>query len=297
MKVAVSGSSGLIGTVLVATLSSLGHEPVRLVRTSAAEAGAIRWDPAAGTIEADRLEGVDALVNLAGAGLGDHRWTESYKEELRSSRIRGTDLLARTVAGLRQRPRIMVSGSAIGYYGARGDEVLDEDSAPGTGFLADLCRDWEAATAPASAAGVRVAYIRSGVVLSPRGGALKKMLPLFKLGLGGRFGKGDQWQSWISIDDEVNAIVHLLTHDVRGPVNLTAPTPVTNETFTKTLGSALHRPTIVPVPSFGPRLLLGSELADNLLFTGQRVVPTALEQSGYEFRDRTLDEALTRLLA
>jgi len=191
---------------------------------------------------------------------------------------------------------VLLSGSAIGVYGDRGDEELDEQSAPGTGFLADVCVAWEAAAAPAAEAGIRVAHLRTGIVLSPKGGALKKQLPLFKMGFGGRFGSGEQWQSWISVDDEVGAILHLLTADVHGPVNLTAPNPVTNRELTRVLGSVLRRPTAIPVPSFGPKLLLGSELAENLLFTGQRVLPTVLAASGYSFAHPTLETAVRALL-
>ncbi len=250
------------------------------------------WSPAEGTLDPGALDGVDAVVHLAGAGIADHRWTDDYKRAIRDSRLDGTALLARTIAAMAHPPAVLLSGSAVGVYGARGDELLDESSAPGTGFLADVCVAWEAATAPAADAGVRVAHLRSGVVLSGDGGALKKQLPLFKLGLGGKMGSGEQWQSWISIDDEVGAIVHLLSSSVSGPVNLTAPNPVTNAEFTDALGTALHRPTVLPIPKFGPRLLLGAELADNLLFTGQRVVPNVLIADGYEFRHPDLADAL-----
>ena len=298
MDVLVSGSSGLIGTALVDTLRAGGHHAVRLVRGAGATAApdAVAWDPVAGTIDAGALEGIDAVVHLAGAGIGDHRWTSAYRSTLVDSRVRPTDLLARALAGLTRRPSVLVSGSAIGYYGDRGDEELTEQSSIGTGFLPELCQQWESATAPAEAAGIRVARIRSGVVLSPRGGALRKQLPLFKFGLGGRFGSGRQWQSWISIDDEVGAIIHLLTHELRGAVNLTAPTPVTNAEFTVALGRALHRPTVLPIPRFGPALLLGRELADNLLFSSARVLPDALRASGYVFRHATLAAAFADLL-
>ena len=196
-------------------------------------------------------------MNLAGAGIGDHRWTDAYKQEILESRVRTTDLLARTLAGLDRKPSVLLSGSAVGFYGDRGDEELTEQSAPGHDFLAGVCVAWEAATEPARDAGIRVAHLRTGIVLSPDGGALKKQLPLFKLFLGGRFGGGTQWQSWISIRDEVGAILHLLEHDVAGPVNLTAPNPVTNGDFAKVLGRVLGRPSVVPVPSFGPKLVLG----------------------------------------
>ena len=296
MRVVMSGSSGLIGTALVASLRSQGHTVVRLVRRAAGGADEISWDPAAGTLDPASLDGADAVVNLSGAGIGDRRWTDAYKRELLDSRLHTTELLARTIAATERRPSVFLSGSAIGWYGPRGDEELSESATAGSGFLADICAKWEDATGPAEAAGVRTAHLRTGIVLSPRSGALKKQLPLFKLGLGGRFGRGTQWQSWISIDDEVAAIEHLLTADVAGPVNLTAPNPVTNREFTKVLASVLKRPAFVPIPSFGPKLVLGGELADALLFTGQRVVPTKLQASGYVFQHATLEVALRALL-
>jgi len=236
-------------------------------------------------------------VHLAGAGIGDERWTEERKRELVESRTRSTELLASTLAGLDPKPTVLVSGSAVGYYGDRGDEVLTEASGPGDDFLASLCVAWEAASAPAEDAGIRVATIRTGLVLTNDGGAMAKLLPLFKLGLGGRFGSGRQWWSWMTLRDEVDAIVWLLTHDVSGPVNLTAPNPATNADLTKALGRALHRPAILPVPSFGPGLLVGSELAQALLFTSARVEPAALTASGYPFSDPTLDRALASVLS
>ncbi len=293
MDVAVTGSTGLIGTALVAALAQAGHRAIRVIR---GDGHGIKWDPKAGTIDAAALEGIDAVVHLAGAGIGDRRWNDAYKRELLDSRVQGTGLLARTLAGLQRPPAVLVSASAIGWYGDRGDDVLDETAGPGSGFLADLCRQWEAAADPARDAGIRVAHPRSGIVLSPKGGALKKQLPLFKLGLGGRLGPGTQWQSWIALDDEVAALLHLLGAEVAGPVNLTAPNPVTNLEFTKTLGTVLHRPTLIPVPSFAPKLLLGSELADVLLFEGQRVVPRVLEASGYAFHHPDLEGALRSML-
>ncbi len=295
MRVAITGSSGLIGTALNSALRAAGHEPIAVVRRSPAT-DEIGWDPAAGTMNPADLSGVDAVVHLAGAGIGDRRWTDSYKQEIRESRVRSTNLLSETIAAATDGPRILLSGSAIGFYGSRGDEVLDETAAAGTGFLAEVCIDWETSTAMAAAAGVRVALLRTGIVLSRDGGALKKQLPIFKLGLGGRFGSGSQWQSWISIDDEVAAIMFLLDHDIAGPVNLTAPAPVTNAEFTTTLASVLRRPAILPIPSFGPKLLLGSELATNLLFDGQRVVPKVLQDAGYRFEHPDLETALRALL-
>jgi len=297
VHVVISGSSGLIGSALVEHLRAGGHRVTRLVRGGAASGtDTAPWDPAAGTLAPSVIDGVDAVVNLSGAGIGDHRWTDAYKRELLDSRTLTTGLLARTIAQVERPPSAFISGSAIGWYGARGDEELDETSTPGDTFLADICVQWEAATAPAEAAGVRTAHIRTGIVLSGRGGALKKQLPLFKLGLGGKFGSGKQWQSWISIDDEIAAITHLLTSTLAGPVNLTAPNPVTNREFTKVLSDVLHRPALLPIPSFGPKLLLGGELAEALLFTGQRVLPAQLEVDGFRFAHPTLGDALQAML-
>jgi uncharacterized protein (TIGR01777 family) len=293
VRVVVSGASGLIGSALVPRLAARGHDVTRLVRRTA-RAGESQWDPARGVVDAGLVGGSDAIVHLSGAGIGDKRWSNSYKREILDSRVKSTKLLASVIAGAARRPGVFLSGSAIGFYGARGDEVLDETSAAGSGFLADVCREWEAA---AGGAGTRTVFLRTGIVLSPKGGALKKQLPLFRAGLGGKFGRGDQWQSWISIDDEVAAISHLLTSDVHGPVNLTAPAAVTNADFAVVLGKVLRRPALLPVPSFGPKLLLGGELADALLFTGQRVIPRALSSSGFQFAHPTLDVALRALLA
>ena len=298
MRVVISGATGLIGTALTDHLRAEGHQVVRLVRGRPG-ANDVQWDPAAGVLPDDALDGAQAVINLAGAGIGDHRWTDEYRATLRDSRLRSTTLLAermaeRGTAG--DNPGVLISASAIGYYGARGDEELDEASAGGDDFLATLCRDWEGATAPAAGAGARVAFLRTGIVLTPKGGALKKMLPLFKFGLGGRFGSGRQWQSWITLADEVAAITHLLTADVEGPVNLTAPSPVTNREFTEVLGSVLHRPTFMTVPRFGPKLLLGGELADALLFTGQRVLPRVLQDGGFQFQHPTLEVGLRAVL-
>ena len=296
MKIVVSGASGLIGTQLVAKLSQSGHEVIRLVRRSP-KSGEIQWSPKSGTLDAAALEGADAVIHLSGAGIGDKRWTAGYRKEILDSRTDTTALLAKTIASLSRKPSVFLSGSAIGIYGARNDEQLTEVSTHGTGFLAEVCEQWEAAAKPAVDAGVRTVYLRTGIVLSPKGGALKKLLLLFKLGVGGKFGNGKQWQSWISIDDEIGAIEYLLTANVSGAVNLTAPNPVTNAEFTKVLASVLKRPAIVPVPTFAPKILLGGELADALLFTGQRVIPAALNASGYTFKHTTLESALRSLLS
>ncbi len=296
MRVAITGSTGLIGSALKPHLESLGHEVIRVVRGDASGTD-IAWSPAEGRIDPHALDGVDAVVHLAGAGIGDHRWTDDYKRELLESRTKGTTLISEAIASADGGPSVLLSGSAIGIYGARGDEDLTEQSAAGDGFLADICVQWERATSAAEAAGARVVHLRTGIVLSAEGGALKKQLPLFKFGLGGKMGSGDQWQSWISIDDEVAAIAHLLTADTVGPVNLTAPQPVTNAEFTDTLGDVLHRPTFLPIPKFGPKLLLGGELADNLLYSGQKVLPAVLEHDdGFTFRHRDLASALQALL-
>ncbi len=295
MKIVISGASGLIGTQLVTTLKSSGYEVVQLVRRSAA-AGQIMWDPKSGKLDPASLEGCDAVIHLSGAGIGDKRWSDAYRKEILDSRTATTLLLANTIASLQRKPSVFLSGSAIGIYGARGDEQLTETSAHGTGFLADVCEQWEAAAKPAIDAGVRTVFLRTGIVLSPKGGALKKLLPLFRLGVGGKFGNGKQWQSWISMDDEVASIIHLLTANVSGAVNLTAPQPVTNAEFTKVLARVVKRPAIVPVPTFAPKILLGGELADALLFTGQRVMPQALTASGYVFKHSTLESALRSLL-
>lgn len=297
MRIAITGSTGLIGSALARHLTDVGHEVVPVVRGEP-RVGQIAWSPSEGRLDAAAFVGVDAVVHLAGAGIGDHRWTDDYKRVLMDSRVDSTTLLATRMAELGDDgPRVLLSGSAIGVYGDRGDDVLDESSSSGDGFLAEICRRWEAAAAPAVEAGIRVAYLRTGIVLTPKGGALKKMLPLFRLGLGGRFSSGRQWMSWISLTDELRAIAHLLTSSASGPVNLTAPRPVRNSELADTLGDVLGRPTLLPVPRFGPRLILGGELADALLFDGQRVLPTVLEQDGFAFEHPELEQALRAELA
>jgi uncharacterized protein (TIGR01777 family) len=283
-----------VGTALVRHLAANGHNVVRIVR-SAPQSTDIQWDPAMGLLDPEQLTKLDAIVHLAGAEIGDHRWSDEYKKQLVDSRIHGTKLLAEAIANLGT-GITLISGSAVGYYGDRDDEVLTESSDPGSGFLPELCRDWEAAADPAGAAGGRVILIRTGIVLSKAGGALKKMLPLFKAGIGGRLGSGRQWMSWISIDDEVRAIEHLLTTDFQGPINLTAPMPVRSTELTKTLARVLHRPGRLPATSIGPRLLLGRELASVLLYEGQRALPEALLNDGYEFAHSDLETALRAIL-
>lgn len=294
MRIAITGSSGLIGTALTRRLSGDGHDVVPVVRRQPSD-NEIGWSIELNRIDDNAFDGIDAVVHLAGAGIGDHRWTDAYKRELLESRTIGTTLVAEAIGSASTPPSVLLSSSAIGYYGAHPTTEFDESSPSGDGFLADLCVAWEAA-APAQTDATRVALLRTGIVLSGAGGALKKQLPLFKFGLGGKMGKGDQWQSWISIDDVVGAIVHLLASELSGPVNLTAPAPVTNAEFTKTLGKVLGRPTVVPIPKFGPKLVLGGELAENLLFSGQKVIPAALQQDGYDFVHPNLESALRSAL-
>lgn len=296
MRVLVTGSHGLIGSALVAALQQDGHDVLRLVRGQAGP-GEVSWQPEAGQLDAHSLDKLDGVVHLAGAPIGDKRWTSERKRIVLDSRVVTTDLLARRLADADSHPSVLISGSAIGYYGDRGDEVLDESSPPGAGFLAEVCRQWEAATAPAEAAGIRVVHVRTGLVLTPAGGMLKKLLPLFKVGMGGRLGSGRQYQSWIALDDEVGAIVHALhTATLSGAVNLTAPNPVTNAEFTKTLGAVLGRPTALTAPKVGLSAVLGRELVDDMLLSGQRVAPSKLLADGYPFRHPDLEPALRALL-
>lgn len=295
MDIAVTGSSGLIGTALVRHLSEGGHRVLRMVRSSGGGSDTARWDPAGGDIDSAALEGIGAVVHLAGEGIAEHRWTPEQKRRIRDSRTQGTTLLATTLAKLDRRPEVLLSGSAIGFYGDTGDTPTDEGGPAGHDFPASVCIDWEASASPAVEAGIRTAFLRTGVVLAAEGGALAKQLPAFKLGLGGRAGSGRQYLSWISLEDEVRAIAFLLDAGVEGPVNLTAPEPVTNADFTKALGHVLGRPTTV-LPMFGPRLLYGRELADSLLLTSQRVVPRALEQAGFAFTHPQLEGALRAVL-
>ena len=298
MDVAVAGSSGLIGSALVRALEGAGTRVRRLVRPgSPLGPDRVAWDPAAGSIDAPALEGVGAVVNLAGKPVGPHRWTPAHKAEVLESRTRSTRLLAETIAELEQPPDVLVSASASGYYGDRGEEILTEESGPGTGFLSDVCLQWEAATQPASQAGIRVAHMRTGIVLSPEGGALRSMLPLFRRGLGGRIGSGAQWWSWISIEDQVGAIVHLIgAGGAAGAFNLTSPHPVTNAEFTSVLARALGRPAALVVPKFALRAAFG-EFADEGLLSSQRILPRRLEDAGYSFRAPELEPALRGLLA
>jgi uncharacterized protein (TIGR01777 family) len=295
MRIAVTGSSGLIGSAVVRELQDEGHEVVRLVRRPA-RPGEVRWDPAAGRLEPADLAGVDAAVHLAGAGIGDRRWTPEYRQTIKDSRVNGTRLLARTLASLPVPPRVLLSGSAVGWYGDTGSRTVTEQDGPGTGFLADVCRAWEAAAQPASAAGIRTVLLRTGVVLSRTGGALARQLPLFRFGLGGRLGSGRQYLPWISLRDQVAAIRYLLTQgEVTGPVNLVAPHPVTNQEFTRALGQAVHRPALLRVPGWALEVAIGDFAREGVL-AGQRALPRALLESGFTFQDPDLPAGLEAVL-
>ena len=293
MIVAVTGSSGLLGSALVSSLEAGGHGVVPLVRREPRPGeDVLRWDPASGAISPPGPAIGDAVVHLAGESIAGGRWTLAKKQRIRESRVGATRRLIETLTRLAKPPAVLVCASAIGYYGSRGGEVLSEESGPGVGFLADVGREWEAASAAAILRGIRVVTLRLGIVLSPAGGALAKMLMPFRLGLGGVIGGGAQWMSWIALDDAIGALRHALATDaLRGPVNAVAPTPVTNAEFTRTLGRVLGRPTFVPMPAFAARLALG-EMADELLLSSQRVMPVRLQATGFTFRYPTLEVAL-----
>ncbi|HWP84028.1 MAG TPA: TIGR01777 family oxidoreductase [Terriglobia bacterium] len=297
MEVAITGASGLIGSALAEALTRAGHRVARVVRTKPApESGDIFWDPERAYVDMLKLDGKDAVVHLAGESIAA-RWTPEKKTRIHASRLRGTQLMAEAVRQLSKPPGVLVSASAVGYYGDRGAEVLREDSPPGQDFLAEVARDWEAATEAASRAGVRVVLLRIGIVLSKRGGALAQMLTPFRMGVGGQIGSGKQYMSWIAIDDVVGAILHVIEQpSLSGPVNVVAPHPVTNREFTKTLGKVLSRPTIAPLPAFIVKLLFG-EMGEALLLSSQRVEPARLKESGYTFRYPTLEAALRHVLS
>ena len=294
MDVAVTGSTGLIGSALCTALEARGDRVVRILRRDPSGRGEIHWDPADGVLDPSDLRGTDAVVHLAGAGIADRRWTPAQRNRIRESRTRGTTLLAGALAEIRDDggPSTLVSGSAIGVYGDAGDHLLDEDGPRGTGFLADVCIAWERATERAGNAGIRVAHARTGVVLSPEGGLLAKQLPLFRLGLGGRLGSGHQYLSWISLRDEVAALLWLVDREVEGPVNLVAPSPVTNAEFAQSLGSALGRPARLPVPTAMPMVMFGRDLVRELMLASTRVRPRVLEDGGFAFTDPELGPAL-----
>lgn len=297
MKIAITGATGLVGSELVPFLQAGGHEVLKMVRNkSQSSPTQVYWNPDTGEIEANKLEGIDAMVHLAGDNVADGNWTPAKKQRIKESRTKGTKLIADTLANLQQPPKTFISASAIGYYGERGDKVMDETSSAGEGFLTDVCKEWEAACKPAKDKGIRTVNMRVGVVLSPKGSALGKMLPIFQLGGGGILGNGKQYMSWIAIDDLIGAIYHALnTPSLSGPVNGTAPNPATNSEFTKVLGKVLFRPTIAPVPGFGVKMLFG-EMGETLLLGSTRVLPKALQDSGYQFLFPDLEGALRHVL-
>jgi uncharacterized protein (TIGR01777 family) len=296
MRIAVTGSTGLIGSALVRSLRADGHDVVRFVRRAPAAPDEAQWDPGAGRVDPAGLAGCGAVVHLAGAGIGDHRWTAAYKKEIRESRVRGTDALARAAAAMDEPPAVFVSGSAVGYYGDAGDRVLDETAPAGSGFLPEVCRAWEAAADPVREAGVRTVFARTGLVVSAHGGAWGRMFPLFRAGLGGRLGSGRQFWPFISLHDEVAALRHLVdTPELSGPVNLAAPEPATNREVTAAMGRVLHRPTLLAVPAPALRLALG-ELAQDVLGS-QRARPRRLLRSGFAFRHPGIEDALRAALA
>jgi uncharacterized protein (TIGR01777 family) len=289
MKVVLTGASGLIGTALEAALPASGHEVKTLVRHPTSTPGEDSWDPTRGLLDPDFLADADAVVCLSGVGVGDHRWTDSYKREIIASRIDSVGTVARTLAEYGG-PRILIVASAVGYYGDTGDRLVEEDSPAGSSFLSTVCMQWEAAADPARAAGVRVVHLRTGLVLSRDGGLLKRLKPLVQVGVAGKLGSGKQFMPWISLRDEVRAIEYLLTHEVSGPANLTGPAPARNAEFMSTLGSVLHRPTVLPTPGFAIRAVLG-EFATDVL-TGQRAVPAVLTKAGFTFEHNDLESAL-----
>ncbi len=288
--VAIAGSSGLIGSALVTALRASDNRVVRIVRHAPSNADELHWNPQTGEFDPDTLRGVDAVVNLCGAGIGDKRWSGAYKQLLRDSRITPTEVLATAVADAGV--GVLINASAVGYYGDTKDRVADETAPAGTGFLARLCVDWEAATLPAQHAGVRVVTVRTGLVISPNGGLFGRLRPLFSLGLGARLGNGRQYMPWISLEDEVRALLFAMSHELSGPVNLTGPAPVTNAEFTAAVGRAVNRPSPWLLPGFALRRLLG-EFADEGLLSSQRAIPAALERTGFQFHHNTIGEALT----
>lgn len=298
MKILVSGSSGLVGTALVRSLSESGHEVVRLVRSSPSAAGEkdVYWDPANERLDVEQLSGVEAVVHLAGDNIAAGRWNAEKKQRILDSRVKGTRLLAETLAKMDQPPSVMLCASAIGFYGDGGNEVLDEDSKGGDDFLANVCREWEAACEPAREKGIRVANLRFGMILSRSGGALAKMLTPFKMCVGGTVGSGSQYYSWVGLSDAVRAIEYVIENDkLQGPINIVSPRPVTNVDFTKTLGRVLKRPTVFPMPAFAARLAFG-EMADALLLASTRVVPQRLIDAGFTFKHPELSDCLRTIL-
>ena len=296
MKILVAGASGLVGSALIPSLTADGHEATCLVRSSP-KADEIEWHPNRGLIDAARLEGFEAIINLAGESIAEGRWTDEKKRKIRDSRVNGTHLLSETIAKLATKPHVFLCASATGFYGDRDNEILDETSESGGGFLGTVCREWEDATEPATKAGVRVVNLRFGPILAREGGMLGKMLTPFKMGMGGKVGSGKLFISWISLEDAINAIVLAINDEsIRGPLNVVSPNPVTNEEFTKTLGHVLNRPTALAMPAFAARLAFG-EMADEMLLVSQRVMPKRLNAAGFEFKYPGLESALRHYLA
>jgi uncharacterized protein len=295
MKIAVTGASGLVGSGLVKLLQIEGHEVFAMVRRPAQSPNELSWDPATGGVDTGRLSKMDAVIHLAGEGIADKRWTPEQKRKIRESRVDATYKLATAIAACSPRPSVFITASAVGFYGNRGEEILTEEDPIGTGFLAELCHDWENATLPAAASEVRVAHARIGMVLSTRGGALAKLLPIFKLGAGGPLGNGQQYMSWIDELDLTRAISFLLKNDVKGPVNMTSPNPVTNKEFTRVLGKVLRRPAFLPVPPFALQAAMG-EVANELLFSSQKVMPAVLQKAGFEFKYPDLEQSLRHVV-
>lgn len=292
--IAVTGASGLIGRALVPALRAQGHRVLRLVRKTATSADEVQWDPKAGTVDLEALAGTRAVIHLAGAGVGDHRWTDAYKQEIRDSRVLGTRTIATAMAALQPKPAVLVAGSAIGWYGDTGDRAVDESSPAGTGFLADVVEAWEAAADPAREAGIRVVHARTGLVVAKQGGAWARLFPIFRLGLGGKLGSGRQYWSWISLRDEVSALMYLVDSNLTGPVNLTAPNPATNAEVTAAMGKVLGRPTLFPVPAVALKTALG-EFSTEIL-SSARVLPKVLEQAGFQWQDRDIASAISTAL-
>ena len=296
MKIAIAGASGLVGAAISPQLESEGHDIVRLVRSSP-RTGEIEWHPNQDSINTDRLEGIDAFINLAGENVAEGRWTEEKKKKIHDSRVHGTHLISEAIAKVTTKPRVFLCASATGIYGDRGDETLDEQSETGGGFLAGVCREWEQATEPATRAGVRVVNLRFGPILARVGGMLEKMLTPFKMGLGGKIGSGKQYISWVAIEDSVAAMKLALNDEsIRGPLNVVSPKPVTNERFTRALGEVLSRPTVMAMPAFAARLAFG-EMADEMLLVSQKVIPKRLQAAGFKFEYSDLEMALQHYVA
>lgn len=297
MKIAITGSHGFLGTALIEELKAKGHEVIAIVRSSN-NVDDILWDINKQSIDAQKLDDakVDVVVHLAGEGIAEKKWSDNEKKEILESRVLGTKLLVKTLSELKNKPKILISGSAIGYYGSRGDELLDEASSPNTDFLSDVCVKWEAEALAVKDTGIKLAFIRTGIVLGKTGGTLKKMILPFKLGAGGRIGNGNQMMSWITLSDWVRSVIFIAENNLEGPFNIVAPCPVTNKQFTKALGAAVHRPTFLPTPLLPLKALYGSELVETLLLGSQNVVPKALIEAGFQFEHENIASALKSIL-